>query len=359
MIRKIGMTWRWLITVTLFVTMLSTFSWVGTAAAQTAGNAQTGTNSAPQVIHYSSKQALSDGGTNFVFNINGVQNVLHEAPNGFSPATATDAQLAEYGFPARPKDAAGLAKWTSRWSNFKYQSVSDPVLTLMPSTESANTISPASGPIAQINHPTWCGYGDYNGSTKFTEAGGSYYQPTYGANSPSGAEEDTWVGLGGYFDTPTLPLLQVGSEMDGSSTYYSWYEYSTASTKNRIVYSGAVNADDDISVVVSWTASSNYPADFSFFDFNTGTHFNIDVAISSAYYDGSSAEFIDGRPSSSVPLANFGSNQWYSPNANNTSFDSWSYVNFTMYNSSDGDTLAFPTLSSIAHNFINNFEQSS
>ena len=94
--------------------------------------------------------------------------------------------------------------------------------------------------------------------------------------------------------------------MDGPSTYYAWYEYSTAGNPNRVVYSGAVNPDDDISVVVSWTASSNYPADFSFLDFNTGTHFNMDVAISSAYYDGSSAEFIDGRPSSSVPLANFG-----------------------------------------------------
>ena len=118
------MTWQWLITVMLFVTMLSTFSWVGTAAAQTAGNAQTSmnavtdTNAVYGYVYYSEKQALPDGGTNYVFNINGVQNILHEPPDGFSSATATDAHFAEYGFPSRPEDAAGLAKWTSKMEPF-------------------------------------------------------------------------------------------------------------------------------------------------------------------------------------------------------------------------------------------------
>ncbi len=364
MLRKIGMTWRWLITVMLFVTMLSASSLVGTAAAQTTGNAQPGTNTTPQVIHYSSKQARPDGGTDFVFNINGVQNVLHEAPNGFNPVTATDAQLAEYGFPARPKDTAGLAKWTSRWSRFKYQSNSDPVLTLMPA-ESANTASPNTfqNPSEQIDHPTWSGYGDYDlGVNEFTEASGDYTQPTYGSSSPSGAEEDAWIGLGGYF-TSTKPLLQVGSEMDGTSTYYAWYEYSNTSNSNRIVYSGAVDPGDDISLVISWTASSNYPADFSFWDFTTGTHFNIDVAITSAYYDGSSAEFIDGRPSSSVPLADFVQDNWSDCFVNNsTPFDSITYANFTMYNSSTGDTLAQPVITSQSQTdpqFANDFIHSS
>ncbi len=103
MARKIGTTWQRLIAVVLFIAMVA-FPWAGTAMAQTASNTQTSANAAPGVVRYSAKQALPDGGTNYVFNIDGVQNILHEPPDGFCPATATDAQLAEYGFPARPKE---------------------------------------------------------------------------------------------------------------------------------------------------------------------------------------------------------------------------------------------------------------
>jgi hypothetical protein len=96
MIRKIGMTWQRLIMVMLFVTMLSASSWAGTAAAQATSNAQTntnsatgtnavtGTNSVSQVVYYSSKKVLADGGIAYTFNVKGVQNLVMVPPDGFS-----------------------------------------------------------------------------------------------------------------------------------------------------------------------------------------------------------------------------------------------------------------------------------
>ena len=135
-IKRLRLSWQLAITVLFTVAMLS-IALLGTATAQEANNAQAGT-----AIHYSNKQVLADGGIDYAFNINGVQNILHEPPDGFTPATATDTQLAEYGFPARPTDKAGLAAWTAKWSKFKVKrSSSDPVLTLMPA-ESASVVSP-------------------------------------------------------------------------------------------------------------------------------------------------------------------------------------------------------------------------
>ncbi len=320
MIKRLKLSWQLAITVLLSVAMLSTL-FLGTVAAQASGSAQTSTNPATQVIHYSNKQVLPDGGIDYVFNINGVQNILHESPDGFTPVTATDAQLAEYGFPARPKDATALAAWTSKWSRFKTKrSASDPVLTLMTSTESANTVSPQVNPPAHVGSPaTWSGYGDYDVDVnEFAAVTGEYYQPTYGSSSASGAQELSFVGLGGYMANSSL---MVGSGMQGpasSPSYYAWYGYANSSgTSTFLTYSGAVNVGDDIDLQTFWQPSSNYPAAFCFFDFNTMTNFYITSQLTSAYYDGQTAEFIDGRPSvaaphiaSSTPLADYSTNIW-------------------------------------------------
>ncbi len=381
MVRKISLTWQRLIVVALFITMLSTSALVGTVAAQPAANALTGT-----VIHYSDKQVLPDGGIDYVFNVNGVQNVLHEPPDGFTPVTATAAQLAEYGFPASPKDEAGLAAWTAKWSRFKVKrSSSDPVLTLMPAIESANTVSPQVNPPAHIGYPaTWSGYGDYDvGVNYFHDVTGEYYQPTYGSSSSSGAQELSFVGLGGYMAKSSL---MVGSGMQGpasSPSYYAWYGYANSSgTSTFLTYSGAVNAGDDIDLQTFWQPNSNYPAAFCFFDFNTMTNFYITSQLTSSYYDGQTAEFIDGRPSvaaphtaSSTPLADYGTNTWTGcdywtaagtgqpgtgfANINENNPNTMGYMEFVMEDAS-GNQLSSPTSPpSSSNGFTDNFIQGS
>ncbi len=188
---------------------------------------------------------------------------------------------------------------------------------------------------------------------------GYYTQPTYGASSPSGAEECSWVGLGGYLESP---LLRVGSEMDGPSTYYAWYGYSNASNSYKYEVSGAVNPGDDIELSTFWVPNSNYPAAFVFWDWNTMTNFYITAQVTSAYYDGSSAEFIDGRPSSSVPLADYTSNNWTECEVWNesgtgqpgTDFTTIPYLEFVMSDAS-GNELSYPNLPSSSNSFTNNW----
>jgi len=363
MIKSLRLSWQLAVTALLAVAMLSA-PFLGTATAQAASNAQAGT-----AIHYSDKQVLADGGINYTFNINGVSNILHEPPDGFTPVTATDAQLVEYGFPARPTDTAALAAWTTKWSRFKVQrSSSDPVLTLMPAIESASTVSPQVNPPAHIGYPaTWSGYGDYDLYVNyFKDVTGEYYQPTYGSSSSSGAQELSFVGLGGYMAKSSL---MVGSGMQGpasSPSYYAWYGYANSSgTSTFVTYSGAVNAGDDIDLQTFWQPNSNYPAAFDFFDFNTMTNFYITAQLSSSYYDGETAEFIDGRPSvaaphtaSSTPLADYGTNTWMDcdywttagsgsgtgfANINENNPNTMGYMEFMMQDSA-GNYLSSPTI---------------
>jgi hypothetical protein len=290
------MTCQLLITVALFVAMLVS-PWAGTVMAQTTGNVQTGTNSvtgtseatntnsASQVVYYSKKQVLADGGTRYTFIIGGVENVLHVPPVGFDPATATDAQLAEYGYPARPKDQTGLTGWQNKWGRFKPKTSSaEPTITIM-----KKSINDSSG-------SGWAGYADYYAgqTTKFGTVDGYYNQPSYNTGSPSDAREASWVGLGGY---NTSSLIQAGTEMDAPTpTYYGWYLYmdasgSTTGHPSTIV----VHPGDSMYAMVYWT-TSNWPAGFEVWDWTTMTDFYVTAQAPSDCYNGQSAEFIDERP---------------------------------------------------------------
>ena len=349
--KRLRLSWQLAITVLLAVAMVST-PFLGTATAQAASNAQAGT-----AIHYSDKQVLADGGINYTFNINGVSNILHEPPDGFTPATATDAQLAEYGFPARPTDTATLATWTAKWSHFKYQrSSSDPVLTIM-----SGKVSPGVAASPQVtthpsSSPVWSGYADYDVNVnQFQGATGEYNQPTYGSDSQQGASGFSFVGLGGWLNNASL---MVGSAMVSGPTYYAWYQYTNSSGNYTIIrYSGAVNPGDDIELQTYWQPSSNYPAGFSYFDFNTMTNFYITAQLTSAYYDGETAEYMDGRPviatphnEGTTPLDDYGSNNWQNcgywitaGSGNATPFTNYNYLIFTMQDQKSGDILSQPS----------------
>jgi hypothetical protein len=179
LIKRFRLSWQLAITVMLSVAMLSA-PFLGTATAQTSGNTQTGTgsatvtntatdvNSVSQVVYYNKKQVLADGGIRYTFIINGVENVLHVPPVGFDPMKATDAELAEYGWPARPKDQKGLTGWQNTWGRFKPKvSSEEPTITIM-----KRSVPDSSG-------TNWSGYADYyQGDTnKFWEVNGFYNQP--------------------------------------------------------------------------------------------------------------------------------------------------------------------------------------
>ena len=168
-----------------------------------------------------------------------------------------------------------------------------------------------------------------------------------------------------------------------SPGYSAWYAYTNSSgTSIFVIYPGAVNAGDDIELQTFWQPSSNYPAAFVFFDFNTMTNFYITAQLTSSYYDGQTAEFIDARPNpaepltaSSEPLANYGTNTWmgceFWPAAGTgqpgTDFTNYNYMEYIMEDAG-GYYLASPTLPptqnppsppSSSNGFTDNFIQAS
>jgi hypothetical protein len=329
----------------LSVAMLSA-PFLGTATAQTSVNTQTGTgsatvtntatdvNSVSQVVYYNKKQVLADGGIRYTFIINGVENVLHVPPVGFDPMKATDAELAEYGWPARPKDQKGLTGWQNTWGRFKPKvSSEEPTITIM-----KRSVPDSSG-------TNWSGYADYyQGDTnKFWQVNGFYNQPDYNVNSPANAEECSWVGLGG--NGNTKPLIQAGTwNTYHGSTYYAFYMYLLGG--NTGVGVGimspsqvSVHPGDSMYADVDWTSN---PAGFEVWDWTTFTNFFVTVDLTPNYYDGESAEFIDERPYDTstglfFPLAGFDKpitwydcEVFYSNSNQQINFGSIDYDQFTM-----------------------------
>src|SRR5215467_8466566 len=57
--------------------------------------------------------------TRYVYRLPGGLFTQVSPPAGWSPVRATDQELRTYGFPARPKDAAGRARWNKLFSTWK------------------------------------------------------------------------------------------------------------------------------------------------------------------------------------------------------------------------------------------------
>jgi hypothetical protein len=373
LIKRLRLSWQLAITVLLAVAMLAT-PFLGTAAAQATGNAQKGTsfttvtnsvtdtNSVSQVVYYSQKQDRPDGGTRYIFDINGVQNILHVAPNGFRPATATDAQLAEYGFPARPKDATALATWTSKWSRWVgKRNSSEPVLVVSPFK--------AEG-VSQFSK-NWSGYENLQSSrSAYSMVAADFTQPYWNYNSPANALVASWVGLGG--NGLNDPLVQCGTMMGWHPTlsgtgsgYYAagacsaWYCYIPYDSNAIYVLPFTINSSDQISTMTVWNPDYYvygvpYPATFSVWDWNTMSNFNITVPDPNhTGYDGGTAEVIDERPQIGgtpqnpvyAPLAGFGTNNWSECEANNGDFvDNSTFADYmTSDGTLNGRSLAYPS----------------
>jgi hypothetical protein len=192
---------------------------------------------------------MPDGVSRYIFNINGVENILHLPPDGFCPTTATDAQLTEYGFPDRPKDAAKLAGWQTQWGGFKYKRpAAEPTLTVSSSPEITNAASSS----AEITNSTsniikpdveygqypsqynWSGYMDSapGNDSAYNSASGRYYQPSWIAPGV----ECSWAGLGGVY---IGSLIQAGTEIE-TSTPYAFYDYVDANNQNLMIYTPGV-----------------------------------------------------------------------------------------------------------------------
>ena len=288
---------------------------------------------------------LSDGGKIYVYYIDGIENDFPVPPAGFKPIEASDEELATYGFPPRPDNEAELTEWNENMAAYKY--------TPIPQISQTDVIHGAYQPYITANNSNpksldqttgssnWSGYVS-KGS--FAMVQGDFTQPAINPSNPSNTHESTWTGLGGY---NTGKLVQTGTGMDtygGVNHYNAWYEYlSPANPNPAIVFNSiTVNPGDKIHTYCSFQQANNL---FNAYIANNtnGTSQSVLVNISaSEYFDSSTAEFINEKPTwpSSVTdngLTNYGTTSWWNCQAYTMScvwqsLGSTTYDKVIMYN---------------------------
>jgi len=153
----------------------------------------------------------------------------------------------------------------------------------------------------------WAGYVAYsnllNPQPAVTAVSGSWTVPSV-TNVGAESYAAIWVGIGGEFDQT---LIQVGTEqnfVNGSATYYAWYEMLPSAAV--IIPSFQVSTGDQIQASVSLIGSNNNTWSISIKDLTNGGNFQGNFNYASKQL---SAEWIVERPESNgvlTQLANFG-----------------------------------------------------
>jgi len=250
-------------------------------------------------------------------------------PAHFDPLTATDEELAYYGFPPRPDAATALGDYAN-WEMVVTLPVTrvapQQLVTsvkhgpMVPGSGAARLVNPAAIPKTSTN---WSGYAIADGTHIFRAANttifGSFVVPVAAATvgSCDGVQRysASWVGIDG-FDSDDV--LQAGIEGDAicnsgvtTSNYYAWYEwypnYSVA------VASPAV-APGDLIYVYVWNRSLTQ-GDYYMVNVTQGVSSSLTFhAPAGTKLDGDSAEWIVEAPGvngSISSLANYIGAPWY------------------------------------------------
>jgi hypothetical protein len=178
----------------------------------------------------------------------------------------------------------------------------------------------------------WAGYSSFAGNGTFTDAKGSWVQPTATCSKKT-TYSSFWVGLDGYNSSS---VEQLGTEADcshGRPSYYAWWE----------MYPSPSNVISGFPVTpgTSYTAEVKYNGSGSFTLTLSGGGNNFSTTKTLANPALSSAEWIAEAPSMCagscrvLPLTSFGTVQFSGSSANGKAINnsSWSFDPLTMVTS--------------------------
>lgn len=163
----------------------------------------------------------------------------------------------------------------------------------------------------------WSGFVVGTNYDKYVEVKGFFTTPprTDNSNQCGYSNWGGWVGLGGVH---SQKLLQIGitrnlysDYTDPSKTYILFIEYINGSDNNGPYYVTTRKLAPGVGVLLSMTYNvSAHKATF-FMDDGSRVPYNFTTSGDmSAYYDGSSAEWIDEIPNGASSLYNFGTITW-------------------------------------------------
>jgi hypothetical protein len=250
--------------------------------------------------------ARTDDGLGRAYHFRAAEGEVSELvpPAGWRPQTASDKELATYGFPHRPSDPAALKRWNDRMAKWKRSGTPGMCVTNM-----------INGGLTNVTHaPNWAGGMNVNGSATvptFYQAMGEWVQPGF-VDVCGGLSTSTysiWAGLGGWNQLHRLMQAGVAASFTDLNHSFMWWEVlNSFYLGNAVEFSGEpVNPGDDVGAAVLYDAPE---ARMSVFDYTTGIS-NV-VALTSwagipmsDFYDGTTADFITEAPSGGPAYGNY------------------------------------------------------
>jgi hypothetical protein len=178
----------------------------------------------------------------------------------------------------------------------------------------------------------WSGYSSYSGNGTFTDAKGSWTQPTATCSTKT-SYSSFWVGLDGYNSSS---VEQLGTEADcshGRPLYYAWWEMYP--NPSNTVRGFTVTPGVTYSAEVRYNGGGSFSLSLS----GGGQSFTTTQTLSNPSL--SSAEWIAEAPSLCtrscrvLPLTNFGTVNFSGSSANGNAINNsaWSYDPLTMVTS--------------------------
>lgn len=291
-------------------------------------------------LHITSSRTLGDGGYGYDFTIDGNTIESRIPPDTFAPATASNTELTLYGFPAKPADQQALIQWQNRWGS--YRTMVSPAfcktnrynLSALVAGRNTTKSAPAAAggsPRAALLTYNWSGLVSYPDS-QYVAVQGDWTQPGVhdcGCGTTD-TDESSWSGLGGV-GRGNGGLLQEGTDMRGDGSMNAWFEYLHAcSTDNPgcnvpelEITNLPISAGMPIHTYTAYQTSNNQA---NFLVCANGQCTSVVGTLDSSYYDGTSGEQIDERPTYTdsngnsyyKPLTNFDQNYWTNLQAENS-----------------------------------------
>lgn len=249
------------------------------------------------VAPLTAERPLPGGGTAYIYDVGGMPVRSQVPPAGFTPAAASPAKLAEYGFPPRPAGGRALRTWlTAVW---KAHPAAPPKYLVVrhPAVQRGADAGPA---VIMHDNPQWAG--NVATSETYTNVYADWIEPSITeADCPADYQmEGTWAGLGGRFSGT---LVQAGTQYGEShldsrlSNHQAWYELLSPQVNDFVPLPVTATVGGAMYVNIYRASSKGYNIYVE--NEYTGTYWGVNFVTFSPY-DGSSAEFIVEDPGSGV-----------------------------------------------------------
>lgn len=263
-------------------------------------------------LDYERVEELPDGGKNYVYIIDGVENSFPVPPKGFQPLTANDEQLETYGFPPRPdkEDQEEYENWVELMRHYK--ETSEPEIEMTVEVDEEAPILSRSD-----NNP----YDRYEGGYYSVTTGSKYYTmtqcdfvyPTVTAREDLAACS-FWTGIG-YGDYGKVVCAGFTTNVRKSvQSNTAWYAYRKDKSPYKMTFSVSnfnVKAGDDVHIYLSYQKANN-KLNYYFVNSTTGKTASavVDNVYADDYFYGSRANWLVEQHRSAttgnIYLANFG-----------------------------------------------------